>query len=77
MTVAPNWSSKRALAILVAAAIAVGVVSEILVSAAGEAVSVMGLSEFFVGLIVVPMIGNAAERSSAVLMAMKRSPETH
>jgi Ca2+:H+ antiporter len=31
----------------------------------------VGLSEIFVGLIVVPIIGNAAEHSSAVLMAMK------
>jgi Ca2+:H+ antiporter len=31
----------------------------------------MGLSEIFVGLIVVPIIGNAAEHSSAVMMALK------
>ena len=31
----------------------------------------MGLSEFFVGLILVPIIGNAAEHSSAIMMAMR------
>jgi Ca2+:H+ antiporter len=71
VTVAPHWSSKQALIILVAAAVAIGVVSEILVSVTEEAVKVMGLSEFFVGLILVPIIGNAAEHSSAILMAMK------
>jgi Ca2+:H+ antiporter len=71
VTVAPHWSSKQALTILVGSAVAIGVVSEILVSVTEEAVKVMGLSEFFVGLILVPIIGNAAEHSSAILMAMK------
>lgn len=71
VTVAPHWSSKQALTILVASAVAIGVVSEVLVSATEEAVKVMGLSEFFVGIILVPIIGNAAEHSSAILMAMK------
>ena len=31
----------------------------------------LGLSKFFVGLIVIPIIGNAAEHSSAVLFAMR------
>jgi Ca2+:H+ antiporter len=71
VTVAPHWSSKQALTILIGSAVAIGVVSEILVSVTEEAVEVMGLSEFFVGLILVPIIGNAAEHSSAILMAMK------
>ncbi len=71
VTVAPHWSSKQALTILVGSAVAIGVMSEILVSVTEEAVKVMGLSEFFVGLILVPIIGNAAEHSSAILMAMK------
>jgi Ca2+:H+ antiporter len=71
VTVAPHWSSKQALTILIGSAVAIGVVSEILVSVTEESVKVMGLSEFFVGLILVPIIGNAAEHSSAILMAMK------
>lgn len=71
VTVAPKWSSKKAVIILLAAAIAIGVVAEVLVSATEEAVKVLGLSEFFVGLILIPIIGNAAENSSAILMAMK------
>jgi Ca2+:H+ antiporter len=45
--------------------------SEILVGSTEAAVASSGLSQVFVGLIVVPIIGNAAEHSSAVLMAMK------
>jgi len=71
VTVAPKWSSKKAMAVLLSTAIAIGVVAEVLVSATEEAVKVLGLSEFFVGLILIPIIGNAAENSSAILMAMR------
>jgi Ca2+:H+ antiporter len=71
VTVGPKWSSKKALGILLLAAGAIGVVAEILVSATEESVKVLGLSEFFVGLILIPIIGNAAENSSAIIMAMR------
>jgi Ca2+:H+ antiporter len=71
VTVGPKWSSKKALIILLAAAIAIGVVAEVLVSTTEQAVKVLGLSEFFVGLILIPIIGNAAENSSAIIMAMR------
>ena len=71
VTVAPKWSSKKAMAVLLLTAVAIGVVAEVLVSATEEAVKVLGLSEFFVGLILIPIIGNAAENSSAILMAMR------
>ena len=71
VTVAPKWSSKKAMVVLVASAVAIGVVAEVLVSATEEAVKVLGLSEFFVGLILIPIIGNAAENSSAIIMAMR------
>jgi Ca2+:H+ antiporter len=71
VTVGPKWSSKKATGILLASAAAIGVVAEVLVSATEEAVKVLGLSEFFVGLILIPIIGNAAENSSAILMALR------
>jgi Ca2+:H+ antiporter len=71
VTVGPKWSSKKAMAVLVGSAVAIGVVAEVLVSATEEAVKVLGLSEFFVGLILIPIIGNAAENSSAIIMAMR------
>jgi Ca2+:H+ antiporter len=71
VTVSPKWSSKKAVLILLASAGAIGVLAEVLVSATEEAVKVLGLSEFFVGLILIPIIGNAAENSSAILMAVR------
>jgi len=67
----PDWSLRKSLVVLVVVAVTIGVLSEFLVSSTQEAVSSLGLSEIFVGLIVIPIIGNAAEHSSAVLMAMK------
>ena len=66
-----RWSLKRAVAILLLSAGAVGWLSEILVGSTEEAIRHTGLSEVFVGLIVVPIIGNAAEHSSAVMMARR------
>jgi Ca2+:H+ antiporter len=65
------WSVRRSLVVLLVSAGFVGWLSEILVSSTEEAIKHIGLSEVFVGLIIVPIIGNAAEHSSAVLMAMK------
>ena len=56
--------------LLVSAAL-VGGLSEILVGSTEAAIQHLGMSELFVGLIIIPIIGNAAEHSSAVLMAMK------
>ena len=71
VTVAPKWSSREAVVILLLSAAAIGAVAELLVSATEEAVKALGLSQFFVGLILIPIIGNAAENSSAILMAMR------
>jgi Ca2+:H+ antiporter len=71
VTVAPKWSSKKALLILLFSAASIGVVAEVLVSATEEAVKVLGLSQFFVGLILIPIIGNAAENGSAIIMAVR------
>ena len=66
-----RWSVGKATAVLLASAAVVGWLSEILVGSTQQAIERIGLSEIFVGLIVVPIIGNAAEHSSAVLMAMR------
>lgn len=68
---AARWSLGRSVGVLLAAAGGIGWVSEILVGSTEAAIARVGLSEVFVGIIVVPIIGNAAEHSSAVLMAMK------
>ncbi len=66
-----GWSPRRSAMMLAIAGIAVGAMSEILVGSIGEASESIGLSEFFVGAIVVAIVGNAAEHWVAVLVAMK------
>ncbi|MEP7000584.1 MAG: calcium/proton exchanger [bacterium] len=66
-----RWSLGRSAGVLLLSAGSIGWLSEILVGSTEAAIKGIGLSEVFVGIIVVPIIGNAAEHSSAVLMAMK------
>ena len=58
---------------LIMAIVTVGVAveSELLVHAATEATESLGLSKVFLGLIVIPIIGNAAEHAAAVMLARK------
>ncbi len=66
-----KWSMRKTMIMLVTAAAGIGVMAEMLVGATEEATRTMGFSQFFVGIILVPIIGNAAENSSAVMMAYK------
>ncbi|MEO8090581.1 MAG: calcium/proton exchanger [Gemmatimonadales bacterium] len=66
-----TWSTRRSLLVLLGSGAAIGMMSEMLVGSTEKATQAMGLSQFFVGIILVPIIGNAAEHSSAVLMAYK------
>jgi Ca2+:H+ antiporter len=66
-----HWSRGKAITVLVGATVLVAIMSEFLVGAIEQAASQMGFTHIFVGVIVVAIIGNAAEHSSAVLMAMK------
>jgi Ca2+:H+ antiporter len=68
---AHHWPVRRAAIYLALAAVAVGVMSEILVGSISEASEDIGLSEFFVGVFVVAIVGNAAEHWVAVLVAAK------
>jgi Ca2+:H+ antiporter len=66
-----GWSARTSVIMLAIAGVAVGVMSEILVGSISEASESFGLSEFFIGVIVVAIVGNAAEHWVAVLVAMK------
>lgn len=66
-----SWSIRRAMLMLAGAAVLVGLMSEILVGSISEASHEIGLSEFFVGVFVVAIVGNAAEHWVAVLVAAK------
>ena len=65
------WTIKRSVISLALAGIAVGVMSEILVGSINEASEGIGISPFFVGLIVVAIVGNAAEHWVAIYFAAK------
>lgn len=65
------WTIRKSITMLAIAGVAVGVMSEILVGSISEAAEGIGLSEFFIGVIVVAIVGNAAEHWVAVLVARK------
>jgi Ca2+:H+ antiporter len=65
------WPVRRSVIMLAVAGVAVGVMSEILVGSITEASESIGLSPFFVGIIVVAIVGNAAEHWVAVYFAKR------
>ena len=65
------WSVRKAVLALAGAGVAVGVMSEILVGSISEASESIGLSPFFVGVIVVAIVGNAAEHWVAIYFAAR------
>ena len=65
------WGTGRSVGTLVVATGFVALMSEVLVGAIEHTTEVMGLSEVFVGVIVVAIVGNAAEHSTAVMVALK------
>lgn len=67
----PNWSKLKAMLILLIATILVVLESEFLVEGIDPVVKTLGISELFIGVIVIPIIGNAAEHSTSVIMALK------
>ncbi|GIP51887.1 calcium/proton exchanger [Paenibacillus vini] len=67
----PTWSKKRSIMYLVVATVMVAFVSEWLVHSLDTFSTKFGLSEIFVGAFVVAIVGNAAEHSAAILLAMK------
>lgn len=66
-----GWSTTHALIVLVIAVALVAVMSEFLVGAVEPVTAQLGLSEFFLGIILIPLVGNAAEHLVAVQVAMK------
>ena len=65
------WSFGKAGGILALATVGVAVMSEILVHAVEAVTASLGLSQIFLGLIIIPLIGNAAEHATAVVVARK------
>jgi Ca2+:H+ antiporter len=65
------WTVRRAVLVLAAATALVAWLSEVLVGVTTDASEALGLSQTFVGLFLVPVIGNAAEHATAVVVARK------
>ncbi|WP_423801157.1 calcium/proton exchanger [Neobacillus sp. SAB-20_R2A] len=67
----PEWGKGRAILVLLIATLAVAYISENLVHTFEFVAESFGWSELFIGIIIVAIVGNAAEHASAVLMAFK------
>ncbi|HEY3329953.1 MAG TPA: calcium/proton exchanger [Capsulimonadaceae bacterium] len=67
----PVWSKGLAIGVLALTAVIISFLSEWLVGSVTVAAKDMHVNPTFVGIIIVPIVGNAAEHSTAVLMAMK------
>ena len=66
-----HWDKKKAFFILAISMVGVIVVSEILVGSVEETSKQFGFGELFVGAIIIGIVGNAAEHSSAIILARK------
>jgi Ca2+:H+ antiporter len=66
-----GWTLRKSLLVLISATVLVAVLSEYLVGSIEIAATQMGMSKIFIGVILVAIVGNAAEHSTAILMAMK------
>jgi Ca2+:H+ antiporter len=68
---ANGWPLGRSVVLLGVAGVLVGIMSEVLVGSISETAERLGLSQFFIGVFVVAIVGNAAEHWVAVLVAAK------
>jgi Ca2+:H+ antiporter len=66
-----HWSTRTATAVLMGSTVSVAFLSEMLVGAVESASHSLGMSSIFIGVVLVAIVGNAAEHSTAVLAAMK------
>jgi Ca2+:H+ antiporter len=67
----PSWSLSKSVGVLAGATALIAWMSEILVGSVEPAAHAFGMTSLFVGVIVVAIVGNAAEHSTAILVAMK------
>jgi Ca2+:H+ antiporter len=67
------WSRRQAIGMLAVTAVGTGIVSEVLVHSIEPTVRAWGVPRTFIGLIVVPFVGNVAEHFAAVRLAARNS----
>lgn len=71
----PDWTVRTAVIVLALSTLGVVILSEYLVGAVEPVVARLGVSEFFLGVIFIPIIGNVAEHLVAVEMALVNKME--
>lgn len=71
----PEWSKGKAIGVLLVATLAVAYISENLVHTFEFVAESFGWTELFIGVIIVAIVGNAAEHASAIVMAFKNKME--
>ncbi|MFQ6060895.1 MAG: calcium/proton exchanger [Thermoplasmata archaeon] len=67
----PIWSRRKGMIILTLSTLGVALESELLIGSIEASIKAIGVSELFMGVIVIAVVGNAAEHGGAVLMAWK------
>jgi len=75
VSTAECWPLRKSVGLLLAAAAAIAFESEILVGSVNQAALQLGLNKVFIGIIIVSIVGNAAEHATAVVLAMKNKME--
>lgn len=70
-----SWTMSLAVGVMAVVTLLIVWMSEILVATVEHASAALGLSNLFVGVVVVAVVGNAAEHSTAVLFAMRNRME--
>ncbi len=70
------WSPKKATLVLLMSSALMGVIAEGLVHAVDRAGKAWGLNEVFLGFVVLAIVGNAAEHSTAIVLAMRSQMDT-
>jgi Ca2+:H+ antiporter len=72
----PAWSIRKSVIILFVASIVVGAASELLTGTVEQMSHALGWNDIFVGVVVIAVVGNAAEHSSAILLALHNDMQT-
>jgi len=72
---APKWSLRKSIIVLVLSTIFIAWLSEILVGSVEPVITNWGITEFFLGIIVIPLVGNVAEHLVGVQTAIKNKME--
>jgi Ca2+:H+ antiporter len=70
-----GWSTSKASGVLVAATLLIAWLSEILVGGVEPVIEAVGVTEFFLGIIIIPLVGNVAEHLVGVQMAIRNRME--